>query len=125
MQIKSDVSHTIDQLDKFKEEFGAIGHGGFGKQVISAAEKAVESLQAFNGSLSALDGLAKFFEKAGGTTRGAKAGGTRAKSPCLKCVDDGKPVPPNMGLGGRVGRFCALHLSISQTEKDKLKKKAA
>ena len=109
MQIKTDTTHMINELEKFKEEFGALGHGGFGKQVISAAEKAVESLQAFNGSLSALDGLAKFFEKTG-----TKPKGTRSKSPCLVC---GKP-----SIGGRVGRLCEEHKDTPQAKKAALLK---
>lgn len=124
MQIKTDAAHMISLLDKFKADFSEVGHGGFGKQQLTAAEKAVEALDTFVKSLAPLDSLAKYFQTNVSTRAGAPKGGTRKKSPCLKCEAEGIK-PPKDGQGGRVGRFCEDHKDISQGEKDKLKKKAA
>ena len=120
---------ALKELDEVKRGLSTSNAVLF-KGTIQAAEKAEDALKAFQSASAAASGHLEDMLKvqsiltgksAARATRGA--GGTREKTPCLKCLAEGVK-PPKMGLGGRVGRFCDDHKDILPAEKKKLKDKA-
>lgn len=118
---------ALKELDEVKRGLSTANAVLF-KGTIQAAEKAEDALKSFQTAASAAKSSLAEMLKVQSILEGKSAvrpstGSTRTKSACLKCVEDGNK-PPNTGLGGRVGRFCAIHMNIPKAEKDKLKKAA-